>query len=899
MDKSVAAAVGVLAGVWGLLGGAVSEAASARARPEPGMVVLDNRTALRCHFTWRSVQVRRRGGRLQFVAVRWRSRGKATLSVLEKPVSSPPPPERWAEKDFDDGAWVRARPPLFTRGTRNLALICARGKFLVTDPAGVRGARLELDYRGGAVVYLNGREIARGHLPEGRIGFGTPAEDYPEEAYVAPDGYQLRWIGFGEPAKYADRFALRRRRLQVAIPAAALRKGVNVLAVEVHRAPVSEVFYTAPSRGSRDYYLWDMVALDRIRLTAAGGIAPNVRRPKGFQVWNQPTYVSVHNVDFGDPAEPLRPVRIAGARGGFFSGKVVVGSDGSIRGLRATVSDLKGPAGRSIPASAVRIRYGLLAGHAEAHSEDHRLRPPIPYGRVRRRFDALSEQPPEEVTAEAKAAGAVVPVWVTVHVPAGAAPGRYRGSLTIAAEAHPSISVPLEVSVAGWRLPEPKRFRSFLGLVQSPESLALHYQVPMWSEAHWRLIDRSFELMGQLGVKTVYIPLLARTYFGNEHSMVRWIRRADGSWGHDFSIVERYLDTAVRHLGRVPVVCVYCWDVNTGSNYMGVKKTAEKAGMPFTVVDPQTGRLTVAVGPKWGDERIRAFWKPVFAGLRRLLARRGLADSMMVGISGDRRPYPDAVEDIRAAAPEAAWVSSSHSAPDKIHGQPVGYRSFVWGVGMAPDPAEKRYYGWKTRPITVAFPRYGSSAIGHGVRTHFALGCYRIAMESALTAPGRRGGLRGIGRCGADFWAVLSDKRGRRRAVLGRFPESSAWHGGRLRNSTPYLLAPGPDGPIATARFEALREGIQEAEARIFIERALTDPPARARLGEALARRAQALLDERVRANRQALAGGGRYLTWRWFAGSGVRRRTESLYAVAAEVADALTGRAEAQRGEQ
>ena len=35
------------------------------------------------------------------------------------------------------------------------------------------------------------------------------------------------------------------------------------------------------------------------------------------------------------------------------------------------------------------------------------------------------------------------------------------------------------------------------------------------------------------------------------------------------------------------------------------------------------------------------------------------------------------------------------------------------------------------------------------------------------------------------------------------------------------LIAPGPDGPIGTVRYEMLREGLQELEARIMIERAL------------------------------------------------------------------------------
>lgn len=41
------------------------------------------------------------------------------------------------------------------------------------------------------------------------------------------------------------------------------------------------------------------------------------------------------------------------------------------------------------------------------------------------------------------------------------------------------------------------------------------------------------------------------------------------------------------------------------------------------------------------------------------------------------------------------------------------------------------------------------------------------------------------------------------------------------RQNSPSFVEPGPDGPVATVRYEMLREGLQETEARIAIERAL------------------------------------------------------------------------------
>ena len=60
-------------------------------------------------------------------------------------------------------------------------------------------------------------------------------------------------------------------------------------------------------------------------------------------------------------------------------------------------------------------------------------------------------------------------------------------------------------------------------LVQSPDTLAVEYQVPFWSEKHWAMIADSMRYMGEIGSRVVHIPLIAETNSGNEQSMVRWI----------------------------------------------------------------------------------------------------------------------------------------------------------------------------------------------------------------------------------------------------------------------------------------------------------------------------------------------------------------------------------------
>ncbi len=866
-----------------------------RAASGPGSAgvkaVLDGRSPWRLRIGYLADRVRRSSGELQYAKV---GRKRKLVDLKGDFSVRGGPPEAWRSLDFDDSGWGLCRPPLYARGVGSLALICLRGKFTVPDPGALKGRSLELSlaYRGGVVVFVNGKEIAREHMPKGKIVPETSAQDYPKEAYLTPEGWRLL-SGFGHPAKYAKRFALRERRAQVRIPASALRKGTNVLALEVHRAPTAEVYYTARHKHNSRHSQWDRLSFDRVSLSVPAGsaVSPNVSCPAGTRVWNWPVYASVHTVDFGDPHRPLGAMEIVAARNGTFSGQVVVSSTAPIKGLSAKVSELKGAAGATLPAKAVEVRYPRPSGGPEWAVIRDRTRPPWAHQKKGvRRFDAVEKLPPAEISLAAVAGAAVQPVWVTVKVPADAPAGDYRGQLTVLAGGKKLAEVPVHLSVADWRVPDPNDYGTFVGLVQSPESVALRYKLPMWSKEHWKLLEKSFALLAQVGTKDVYVTARAKTFFGNQHSMIRWIRKPDGKWDHDFSIAEKYVGLAVKHLGKVPVVMVYAWDVDAGSTYFGrpvgdrIAHHIADPGTPFTVLDPKTGKLSEERSPKWNDPGAVAFWKPVYDGVRRILAKHGIEKSMVAGMCPDKRPVREVVKVLKEASGDAPWISHAHPTVTSIHGQPVSYCTVVWSAS-APRPLSKgRRYGWKSR--LMGFPRQATFECGWALRTHSSLTTYRAALEKSLIA-----GRRGIGRCGADFWSVVKDKRGRTSNLLGTLMAAS-WHGGNINNACTSVLAPGDNGPVATVRLEALRAGAQEAEARIFIERILTDPARKAKLGAELAAELQKVLDERFHracgtVNLASWPSGG-YLFARASENAEVAGSRKALFAAAAKAANKL-----------
>ena len=501
------------------------------------------------------------------------------------------------------------------------------------------------------------------------------------------------------------------------------------------------------------------------------------------------------------------------------------------------------------------------------------------------------------------APGATVTIWVTVDVPKTAEPGNYSGTLRIEAEGEKPVSADIKLEVLPWTLPDTDTWRTWVELIQSPDTLAMEYELPLWSDRHWQMIARSLELIGNTSSRVIYVPLIAQTNNGNSESMVRWIRKSDGTFDYDFSIIDRYLDLARKHMGEPRVVVFEVWELylvdkkrHAGAagqqaaaiEYLEGRNALAESGPIVTLLDPQTGKTENLLLPHYDEEASRALWEPVFAALRQRMEKRGLTDAMMIGTMSDVVPTRSELDFFKDVTGNLPWVSHAHH-PAPAHLAPIGYQTRVWNIHFSDyDPIGTRHYGWKGDLLMADYER-------HGFINQLSFTYWRHLGEFNIT-----GMQRGIGRIGADFWSVIRDRNNRRvGTVASRYPQSSR----RNLDIFASLLAPGPDGPVATPNYEIFREGIQECEARIFIENALTDEVLREKLGPDLADRCQTALDERLLAmwrglSSQQLTGPTwHYLVWRgwanvaghpWFMGSLWEDRTRTLFQLAAEVETAL-----------
>jgi hypothetical protein len=134
--------------------------------------------------------------------------------------SNSPPPANWAATNFNDSAWP-AGPAQLGFGDGDEATVIKtnrtrittyfRRAFNVVEPLLWTGLILDLLRDDGAVVYLNGAEVFRSNMPPGPIDANTQAASLALTADESTNFYPTN------------------------LDAAVLRRGTNVVAVEVHQ----------------------------------------------------------------------------------------------------------------------------------------------------------------------------------------------------------------------------------------------------------------------------------------------------------------------------------------------------------------------------------------------------------------------------------------------------------------------------------------------------------------------------------------------------------------------------------------------------------------------------------------------------------------------------------------
>jgi len=352
---------------------------------------------------------------------------------------------------------------------------------------------------------------------------------------------------------------------------------------------------------------------------------------------------------------------------------------------------------------------------------------------------------------------------------------------------------------------------------------AVHYGVTNYSDRHFELVGKSLALLAEANSRQVHANLsVGFCGRGNPESLVRWIKQPDGSFKHDFTAFDKYLDMVADSIGTPNTLRLNCW------------------GGPVSMLDPATGKLANMDPPGGPDEGLQ-FWKPVFDEMLRKIKAHGWLDQTTLGCNHHSGvPAPAQVDLAYKLWPEGEWSWTSHAA-----GEGALFVGTVGGVGKdngsfgsrAQRAAMGDLSGIDTNKVVRMTVRHADGvwmvgpsgklpplwALDGPRRNTFCNTVRHVICDNSALREVRRlvefgavyRGYDGVSEFGADVFPV-------KRPVGGyAMPPISLGANWGNPNSTLALLYPGPDGPVSTERFEMFREGVELCEAIIFIRGAM------------------------------------------------------------------------------
>jgi hypothetical protein len=449
---------------------------------------------------------------------------------------------------------------------------------------------------------------------------------------------------------------------------------------------------------------------------------------------------------------------------------------------------------------------------------------------------SLTAKPPAQVAVDKAGGAALQEMLLRVKVPKDAAAGLYKGTVAVAASGK-SFEVPIELNVSDWTLPDARDYRTYIGAYQSPASVAMQYSVAPWSEEHWKLMEKSFELLGRVGNKMVNISVVDETQFGEPEGMVHWVKKADGGYDYDFALFDRYLALAMKHCGKLDYVCLQVWHAG-GWSFRPVDNKCT-----VTVRDGKDGAKSQMQVPKWGTPEAAAFWKPFFTRAQEHLAKLGMDKALTIGILSCSTAPEEVFKTTAESLPDGAaqWQRGCHVQTDapkpykvsKGSNNLVSLHEHCYGMSMVSPQVEKlpAIHEFRGRPGT-AYQRISSH------EATASLLSFKLMTENGIWCQ-----KQGIGRICLDFWSVMKNKGGSDTGgfdLYNRYPHSSC---AQREPSLKKLSWPGPEGAEPTINYEAFAEGLQETEAEMALSRAAA---AEATVGKDLADKCRGLLRERL-----------------------------------------------------
>ncbi len=302
------------------------------------------------------------------------------------------------------------------------------------------------------------------------------------------------------------------------------------------------------------------------------------------------------------------------------------------------VSNLKGPGGNIIPASAIRTHFVRYVMTDELNKDKRGAcgyRPDHTVFDSSVVADILDVKVLHDIGARH-----TQPVWVNIWTPAEVKSGVYRGRLSFKSKEGKFAPLDIELTVGDRLLPAPEQWAFWLDLWQNPYAVARYYQVPLWSDAHFDAMRPIMKQLADAGQKCITASIMHQPWGGQTEdpfeSMVMRVKKIDGSWAYDYAVFDKWVEFAMSMGINREINCYSMIPWKLSFRYYDQASD----GMKF--VDAQVG------SPEYRD-----FWYPFLVDFAKHLKAKGWFD--ITTIAMDERPMDQmqrAMALIREADPD-------------------------------------------------------------------------------------------------------------------------------------------------------------------------------------------------------------------------------------------------------
>jgi hypothetical protein len=380
----------------------------------------------------------------------------------------------------------------------------------------------------------------------------------------------------------------------------------------------------------------------------------------------------------------------------------------------------------------------------------------------------------------------VRPVWLSLNIPVGTAPGEYKGTVEVKAIDYNTI-LHLTIIVQNQVLPKPHDWKHRLDLWQNPWVVAWKNNLKPWSEEHLLLLKKHLQLYADAGGKfiTTYAvnsPWSDNSYM-NEGGMINWTKQINGSWKFDYTIFDKYVQLAMS-AGIDKAITIY---------------TPVPGNYRFNYLDEKTGNNIYVSWPP-GSKEFKAFWDIFLTDLERHLEQKGWFEKTYIGIN--ENPLDETLAAVKVVK------EHSKNLPAGRHGWKITYAG-DWHKELENLLDDYCFLYGKESDVDVVKERAAK-----GFTTTYYVCCNPPVPNNFVFSPPIEGTWQG-------WYSVAHGYDGFLRWAYDAWPGDpmrDARHGSWPSGDC-YLVYPGGNSCI---RFEKLREGIVDYEKiRILREEAL------------------------------------------------------------------------------